>query len=131
MRVLVAEDDFPSRKSLMRYLAQYGECDATLDGMEVTFAYMMALDEGTGYDLICLDVMMPVLDGYQALKTIRDMEKERNVPEDKKAKIVMMSALNEEKNVKMAFEMGCSAYCAKPIDFKKFEEVLRKLDLIP
>lgn len=130
MHVLVAEDDFPSRKSIMKYLSQYGECDATVDGMEATFAYTMALDEENYYDLVCLDVMMPVLDGYQALKTIRFMEEERKIPVEKRAKIIMMTALNEEKNVKMAFEMGCSAYCAKPIDFKRLEEVLRKLELI-
>ena len=74
MKILIAEDDFPSRKLMLGYLSQYGECDVTVDGMEATFAFMMALDEGTYYDLICLDVMMPVLDGYQALKMIRDME---------------------------------------------------------
>ncbi len=130
MRVLVAEDDFASRKSIMKYLSQFGECDVTVDGMEATFAYTMALDEENYYDLVCLDVMMPVLDGYQALKAIRNMEDERKIPEDKRTKIIMMTALNEEKNVTMAFELGCSAYCAKPIDFKKFEELLRKLDLI-
>ena len=130
MKILIAEDDFPSRKLMLSYLSQYGECDVTVDGMEATFAFMMALDEGTYYDLICLDVMMPVLDGYQALKMIRDMEKERNVPEDKKVKVIMTTALNEKKNVDKAFELGCSVYCAKPIDLSKLEDVLKKLELI-
>ena len=130
MRILLAEDDFVTRKFMMNFLSKYGECDVTVDGMEATFAFMMALDEGTYYDLICLDVMMPVLDGYQALKMIRDMEKERNVPEDKKAKVIMTTALNEKKNVDKAFELGCSVYCAKPIDLSKLEDVLKKLELI-
>ena len=130
MKILLAEDDFVTRKFMMNFLSKYGECDVTVDGMEATFAFMMALDEGTYYDLICLDVMMPVLDGYQALKMIRDMEKERNVPEDKKAKVIMTTALNEKKNVDKAFELGCSVYCAKPIDLSKLEDVLKKLELI-
>ena len=101
-----------------------------VDGMEATFAFMMALDEGKYYDLVCLDVMMPVLDGYQALKMIRDMEKEKNVPEDKRVKVIMTTALNEKKNVDKAFELGCSVYCAKPIDIDKLQDVLKKLELI-
>lgn len=130
MKTLIAEDDFASRKFMIKYLSKYGDCDATVDGMEATFAFMMALDDGEPYDLVCLDVMMPVLDGYQALKAMRDLEKERGIPEEKKVKIIMMTALNEEKHVKKFFEMGCNVYTAKPIDLKKLEEVLQKLNLI-
>lgn len=130
MRILIAEDDFASRKFILKFLSVYGECDVTVDGMEAIDAYMMALDEGEPYDLICLDVMMPIMDGYQALKNIRDIEKEHNIPEDKRAKVIMTTALNEEKNVKKAFELGCTVYCAKPIDTDKLKTILNKLGLI-
>ena len=42
----------------------------------------------------------------------------------------MTTALNEERNVKKAFELGCEAYCGKPIDVDKFEKLLKKLGLI-
>ena len=73
---------------------------------------------------------MPVLDGYQVLKAIRDIEAQRNTPKDKRVKVIMTTALNEERNVKMAFELGCEAYSGKPIDVEKFEKVLKKLGLI-
>ncbi len=130
MKALVAEDDFASRKFITNYLSKYGECDATVDGLEVVDAFMMAYEEEAPYDLVCLDVMMPMLDGYQALKVIRDLEAEKGIPADQQVKIIMMTALNEERNVKKAFEMGCTVYCAKPIDLKKLEEVLKKLELI-
>lgn len=130
MKILIAEDDFASRKIMLRFLSKYGECDITVDGMEAVDAFTMALDADEGYDLVCLDIMMPVLDGYQALKTIRNLEKERNIPEDKTAKIIMTTALNEGRNVTKAFELGCEAYAGKPIDQEKFENVLRKLELI-
>ena len=130
MKILIAEDDFPSRKLMLGYLSQYGECDVTVDGMEATFAFMMALDEGTYYDLICLDVMMPVLDGYQALKAIRDIEKEKGISEETQTKVIMTTALSEGRNVTKAFELGCVAYAGKPIDTAKFENVLRKLKLL-
>ena len=108
MRILIAEDDFASRKAILKFLSVYGECDVTVDGMEAIDAFMMALEEDDPYDLICLDVMMPIMDGYQALKNIREIEREHNVPQDKQAKVIMTTALNEEKNVKKAFELGLS-----------------------
>ena len=130
MRILIAEDDFASRKVILKFLSVYGECDVTVDGMEAIDAYMMALEEGDPYDLVCLDVMMPIMDGYQALKNIRDIEKEHNIPEEKRAKVIMTTALNEEKNVKKAFELGCTVYSGKPLNVDKFEEVLMKLGLV-
>lgn len=130
MKILIAEDDFASRKFMLRFLSKYGECDVTVDGMEAVDAFLMALDSGEGYDLVCLDIMMPALDGYQVLKAIRDVERERNIPEEKASKVIMATALNEGRNVTKAFDLGCVAYAGKPIDQGKFENVLRKLGLI-
>lgn len=130
MKILLAEDDFATRKFMVNFLSKYGECDVTVDGMEAVDAFMMALEEGEPYDLICLDIMMPVMDGYQSLVGIRNLEKERNVPEDKAVKVIMTTALNDEANVKMAFELGCTIYSGKPINQERFEQALKKLDLI-
>jgi two-component system chemotaxis response regulator CheY len=130
MRILIAEDDFASRRVILKFLSVYGECDVTVDGMEAIDAFQMALDENEPYDLICLDIMMPIMDGYQSLKNIREIEEERNIPEDKKVKVIMTTALNEEKNVKKAYELGCTDYLAKPIDMDKLKEILVKLGLI-
>ena len=112
------------------FLAKYGECDVTVDGMEAVDAFLMALEDKEPYDLVCLDIMMPVMDGYQALMGIRNLEKERNIPADKAVKVIMTTALNEEKNVKMAFELGCTIYSGKPIDQERFEQAMKKLNLI-
>lgn len=130
MRILLAEDDFATRKFMLKFLSKYGDCDVTVDGMEAVDAFMMALEEGEPYALVCLDVMMPVMDGYQALVGIRKLEKERNIPEEKAAKVIMTTALNDEANVKMAFELGCTIYSGKPIDQERFEQALKKLELI-
>ena len=82
------------------------------------------------YDAILMDVRMPVMDGYQALVGIRNLEKERNLPPEKAVKVIMTTALNEERNVKMAFELGCTVYSGKPIDQGRFEQALQKLELI-
>ena len=130
MRILLAEDDYVTRKAMDSFLSKYGECDITVDGMEAVDAFMLALEEGEPYDLVCLDIMMPVMDGYQALMGIRNLEKERNIPEKKAVKVIMTTALNQEKNVKMAFKLGCTVYSGKPIDKDRFEQALKKLGLI-
>ncbi|MBO4376692.1 MAG: response regulator [Lachnospiraceae bacterium] len=130
MRILLAEDDFVTRKFMMNFLAKYGDCDVTVDGMEAIDAFMMALEEGEPYDLVVLDIMMPVMDGYQALSGIRNIEKERGITKENGVKIIMATALNDEKNVKMAFDLGCTVYSGKPIDQDRFEQGLRKLGLI-
>jgi two-component system chemotaxis response regulator CheY len=130
MRILIAEDDFASRKFMMRFLSKYGECDVTVDGGEAIEAFRMAMETGEHYDLICIDIMMPDVDGFQALKQIREIEKDYQIPEDKAAKIIMTTALSECKNVTKAFDLGCTAYAGKPIDVEKFKNELRKLNLI-
>ena len=130
MRILLAEDDYVTRKAMDSFLSKYGECDVTVDGMEAVDAFMLALEEEEPYDLVCLDIMMPVMDGYQALMGIRNLEKERNIPPQKQAKVIMTTALNDEKNVKMAFELGCTIYSGKPIVQARFEQALKKLGLI-
>lgn len=127
MKILLAEDDFASRKFMNKILSQYGECDVTVDGDEAVEAYTMAVEDGEPYDLVCLDVMMPGLDGYQVLKTIRDMEKASGKG---RVKVIMTTALNEENQGDRAVEAGCDAYVGKPLDVEKFEQMLRNLNLI-
>ena len=130
MKILLAEDDYATRKFMASFLSKYGECDVAVDGMEAVDAYIMALEDGEPYDLICLDIMMPAMDGYQVLMSIRNMEKERQISADEGVKVIMTTALNEEQNVKMAFDLGCSVYSGKPINQDKFEQALTKLGLI-
>ena len=129
MRILLAEDDFVTRKFMMNFLAKYGDCDVTVDGMEAIDAFMMALEEDEPYDLVVLDIMMPVMDGYQALSGIRNIEKERGIDKEHGVKIIMATALNDEKNVKMAFDLGCTVYSGKPIDQDRFEQGLKNRSL--
>lgn len=130
MRILIAEDDMISRKFLFKFLSQYGECDVVIDGIEALDAYLISIKEKDPYDVICLDIMMPKVDGVKVLKAIRDFEKQRGATPDKKAKIIMITALADTEYVRKAFEIGCEAYAAKPVDTDKLIEVMKKLDII-
>ena len=130
MKILLAEDDFVTRKFMLNFLSKYGECDVAVDGMEAVDAFTLALEDGEPYDLVCLDIMMPVMDGYQSLAEIRNLEKKKDIPEEEAVKVIMTTALNDERNVKMAFELGCSVYSGKPINQERFEKALIKLGLV-
>jgi len=130
MKILIAEDDLASRKFLQKFLSQYGECDLVVDGLEALDAVLIAIKEGKPYDLICLDIMMPKVDGVKVLKAIRELEIQKGLLPEKRSKIIMTTALAETEFVQSAFSYGCEGYAAKPIDTEKFTEVLKKLKLI-
>ena len=130
MKVLIAEDDLASRRFLSKFLTQYGEVDLVVDGLEALDAYLMAIKEKAPYDLICLDIMMPKVDGVKVLKAIRDFEIKQGVVSEQRVKVIMTTALAETDYVNQAFEIGCEAYAAKPIDTIKMFEVIKKLGLI-
>lgn len=130
MRILIAEDDLMSRKFLCAFLSKYGVCDIVVDGLEALDAFLLSLKDEKPYDLICLDIMMPKVDGVKVLKAIRDMETQRGLLPEKRSKIIMTTALAEVDFVQKAFEIGCDAYAAKPIDTTKLLEVIKKLNLI-
>lgn len=130
MHILIAEDDLASRTFMFKFLSKYGQCDLTVNGLEAVEAFMMAHSLNQPYDLICLDIMMPKVDGLKALKAIRQLEKQQNIPADKRVKVIMTTALHDAEMVQESFMTGSEAYAAKPIDTAKFIEVMRNLELI-
>jgi two-component system chemotaxis response regulator CheY len=128
MKILIVEDDMSSRKFLYKVMSDYGDCDVTVDGLEGLDAYLLALDDDDPYDLICLDIMMPKVDGVKVLKTIREIEKQKKIDENNKVKIIMTTALNDLELVQNSFDAGCEAYATKPLDTKKLASVLEKLN---
>jgi two-component system chemotaxis response regulator CheY len=130
MRILIAEDDLTSRKFLYKFLSQYGECDLVVDGLEALDAVLISLKENNPYQLICLDIMMPKVDGVKVLKHIKELETQKGLPPQKRAKVIMTTALAETNIVQNAFKYGCDAYSPKPIDTEKLKGILLQLNLI-
>ena len=130
MKYLIVEDDFAARRLLQRYLSGYGDCDIAVDGHEAVAAFGQALDENEPYDLICLDIMMPAMDGREALQVIRRIEHEHGIHGLDGVKVIMTTALGDSKNVIGSFREGCEAYIVKPIKKDKLLEEMEKLGLI-
>ena len=130
MKCLIVEDDFAARKLLQVYLSDYADCFVAVNGHEVVEAVREALDEGQPYDLICLDIMMPEMDGHKALEAIRQMEKEHGIGGLDGVKIIMTTALDDSRNIMGAFRTGCEAYIVKPIRKEKLIDEITKLGLL-
>ena len=130
MKILIIEDDLVSRKLLQKFFVTYGESDIAVDGMEALDVFLSAIKENDPYDLICLDIMMPKLDGIRVMKAIRDIEAEKGIPVEERVKIIMTTALNDKEIVMQAYELGCDAYAWKPLDLEKIKEVMINLGLL-
>jgi len=131
MKTLVVEDDFVSRLVLQKMLTPFGICNIAVNGKEAIEAFILAQNEGEPYDLICLDIMMPEMDGREALKIIRQKEIDLNIPPRKETKIVMITALDTPKEVIDAYyQGGCTSYLVKPISKVKIINAVKELELI-
>ena len=130
MRILIAEDDLVSRRIMSKFMSEYGKCDVTVDGIEAIEAFIIGLDSQRPYDLICMDVMMPKVDGIKALKTIRELEEVRGIQADKRVRVIVATALGETNYVMSALDTGLEAYVNKPIEIEKMEDAMKKLKLL-
>jgi two-component system chemotaxis response regulator CheY len=130
MKILVVDDEFVSRRKLQKIMSLFGDVEVATSGIEAIQAYALAFEEGSPYDIITMDIMMPDLNGIEALKEIRQMEDERNIPLGKGAKIVMVTVKSTPGDVLGSFREGCEAYVVKPFDRTKIEDALRRLDAI-
>lgn len=129
MRILIAEDDYVNRRFLFKFFSQYGDCDMVVNGEEAVKAFILSLEDGEYYDLVCLDIMMPKIDGLKALKMITSIENDGKLADYKISKKFVITALDNAKDVKRAFDIGCEVYVTKPINTEKLIEVMKKLNI--
>ena len=130
MKCLIVEDDFTARRLLKRYLSNYSDCDIAVDGNEAVQAFGQAMNEKEPYELICLDIMMPNMNGREALKAIRQIESEYGIDGLDGVKVIMTTALGDSKNIVGSFREGCEAYIVKPVEKDKLLEEMANLGLV-
>lgn len=134
LRFLVVEDDFTSRQMLIAFLSQYGECHAAKDGLEAIHAFSQSYEQDPPqpYDLICMDIVMPGMQGTLASKTLREIERGKGVEgTEQESIIVMTSAVQDTATIiRACYECGANYYFVKPLDFAQMERQMRKFQLI-
>ena len=126
MKILIAEDDFVSRKLVNTLLAALGEVDIAANGNEAIIAVKMALKNNQPYDFICLDILMPEVDGIMALKKIRQLEAQKGLNPETRSKIIMTTAVSDKNYVLSAAQADCDGYLVKPIKKDRLFDEIRK-----
>lgn len=117
-KTILAIDDDPLQLKLITAVASKAEYEivTAADGKE---GFDQALKRKP--DLILLDIMMPVMDGYTALELIRQSPEIKNTP------VIMVSAVGYDMNQKMALEMGANDYITKPFTITDLLSRIEKL----
>ncbi len=132
IKILIVEDEFISRTLLKEMLSPFGDCDVVTNGAEA----IKALEQsycvtGVRYDLVCLDIMMPKFSGHEVLREMRRVEKDKGIDGPDVTKVIMVTALDDAKNIMAAMVDGrCAAYLTKPISRTSLLEQLHQLQLI-
>jgi signal transduction histidine kinase/ActR/RegA family two-component response regulator len=121
-RILVVEDNELNAEIAQSILE---ECHFTVDCVHDGAQAVKRMEEtapGT-YDLILMDIMMPVMDGLEATRTIRAMEREdcKTIP------IIAMSANVFDDDLKKSVECGMNGHLSKPVEIDKMYKLLQKI----
>ncbi len=130
LRILLVEDDFISRLVLQSFLTPYGQCHIAVNGVEAVEAFRATLERGESYDLICMDIMMPEMDGREAVRHIRATEEAHGVLSTRGVKIIMTTAVGDIQEVIRCFRELCDAYLIKPIDLSELLSHMLSLGLV-
>lgn len=106
MHILIVDDEELIRSVIKDYVLEEGyTCDEADNGISA-----INMVENNNYDLIIMDIMMPQMDGYQAIKEIKEF---KNIP------VIMLSARTDEIDKLQGFEMGIDDYVTKPFSPKE------------
>lgn len=132
IKILIVEDEFISRTLLKEMLTPFGDCDVVTNGREAVDVLEQSYSVAENrYDLVCLDIMMPKMSGHEVLREMRRIEKDKGIYGADTAKVLMVTALDDAKNIMEALVEGrCEAYLTKPLSRARLEEHLRQLQLI-
>ena len=131
MRILIAEDDDTCSMILASMLKPYGAAVVVEDGEALIRTFTTELVKKQPFDLICLDIKMPGLDGQACLRCIRAIEQGVGLTGGSGVKILMTTGLNAPESILAAFRSQCEGYLVKPIDREKLNAQLTSLGFSP
>ena len=116
MRILIVDDSKVARMSLKRALPEEykSEIEIAKNGQEAVDKY-----KKNRYDVVFMDLTMPIKDGYQATKEITDF--------DKDAFVVVVTADIQKSGFEKVIESGASRMVTKPVTTEKLKEVLEEI----
>lgn len=130
-RVLIVDDSRYQRHLISQALGVEFASDQAADGREAVALFTAALEAGSPYDLVVMDILMPELNGHDALAAIRRLEETRGLPAERRVAAVMLSSLDDPANMMRAqYDSGAQAYVTKPFTPTTLLEALSSLGLV-
>jgi CheY-like chemotaxis protein len=128
--ILIVEDDDGHARLTEKNLRRAGIKNEMLrfkDGQEI-LDFLFRNDEGDEKEnqaayLLLLDIRMPKIDGVEVLRQIKQDGELRKIP------VIMLTTMDDPREVEACHQLGCSHYIVKPVAYDKFAEVLRQLGL--
>jgi two-component system chemotaxis response regulator CheY len=127
MLILIAEDEPVSCTVLKKFLSQYGPCTVVADGQQAVLEVKAAYERKQGYELVCMDLHMPVMNGHEAIREIRQYERANGIL--RPTRIFVTTALDDMASVTEALLGKCTAYLMKPIDLNILRQELQAVGL--
>ncbi|MCH8923062.1 MAG: response regulator [Planctomycetes bacterium] len=128
-KILIVDDDRLCRVLLDEMLSEYGVRHQAQCGRDAVRIVAQALEDGSPYDLVCLDIMMPGMDGHSVLEEIRRLDAQDGREGKDATKVVMTTALRDSQHCVQAFREGCEAYLTKPIEDEALAKALDGLGI--
>lgn len=127
MRILIVDDDVTSGLVMQKMLSRYGETTIASDGKQAFNVFKEHILKKQPFELMFLDIMLPEMDGQEVLKYIRDFELNNAILGSDGIKIIMTTALDDNKNIMTAFRSQCEGYIVKPISLTKIKTQMQSL----
>jgi two-component system chemotaxis response regulator CheY len=131
LRILIVEDEPVNREFLLMSLQGLGECESVTSGEEAVEAQQRALAESRPFDVIFLDIVLPGMNGLQALEQLRALESKHQIPPERRVPVIVTTSLDDDRAASRAFIQGQAlSYMTKPFQPDQIPEELRKLGLL-
>lgn len=127
--ILLIEDD-PGHARLieknLRRARVSNDITIKTDGQQALEYLFFSADERTPVEaplLVLLDLNLPMLDGYQVLERIKTDRRTRHIP------VIILTTTDDASEINRCYDLGCSVYITKPVDYEQFSEAIHKLGL--
>jgi two-component system chemotaxis response regulator CheY len=133
VKALIVDDSKSTLIMLERMLGDLGvpEVAKAANGLQAVESFKGALSDGTPYSLVFLDIVMPMMDGQDALLRMRAMEREAGITRADQAVIIMVSSLSSPSAMINALLYGDSNdFLVKPLEPEDLREMLVKYDCL-
>jgi CheY-like chemotaxis protein len=130
LKILIVEDSKSAQLKIHSILSEYGQCDQAFNGQEGVDCFNASLQADSIYDLVVMDIVMPIMNGLEAAKEIMRIQDQHRIPEEKRAKIIMLTSKADPSHMMKAhFEAGVETYVTKPFKDSTLIEAIGNLGL--